>query len=163
MRVLFGAVAGAVVVFIVSAILHMATPLGTVGIGKLPNETATKLAVRATVPRAGLYMWNGGFLITHRESEEMTPRQLGLELLANFFAAFIAAWLLSRFPGPLVLRACAVAFLAVFAFFSTAASHWIWYHFPTDFVLGELITELACWFAAGLVMAKIVRPPVRFR
>lgn len=163
MRILLGAIAGAVAVFVVSAILHMATPLGTTGIGTLPSETATKLAVRATVPHPGLYLWPGGFLVTSRDAGEMTPKQLGLELLANFFAAFIAAWLLTRFPGPWILRACAVAFLAVFAFFSTAASHAIWYHFPTDFILGELITELACWFTAGLVMAKIVRPPGRFR
>lgn len=163
MRVLLAALAGAVVVFVVSAILHMATPLGTTGIGTLPSETATNLAVRATVPHPGLYLWPGGFLVTHRETKEFTPEQLGLELLTGFLAALIAAWLLSRFPGPWVLRACAVAFLAVFAFFSTAASHAIWYHFPADFILGELITELACWFAAGLVMAKIVRPPVRLR
>jgi hypothetical protein len=38
MRIIIGAIVGAVVVFIVSAILHMATPLGTMGMNVLQNE-----------------------------------------------------------------------------------------------------------------------------
>ena len=68
---------------------------------------------------------------------------------------------MARLAGTYLTRASAVAFLAVFAFLSITASHWIFYRFPTEFVLAALVTDLLAWLCAGLIMAKIIRPPVR--
>src|SRR6185436_18779686 len=160
MRILLAALAGAVVVFIVSALAHMATPLGETGISTLPDENIVRIAFRNNDTKAGLYLAPYGFIVYSPEATgEMSPAQLGLEFFSVFLAALLAAWILARLVGTYLLRASAVAVLAVFAFLSVTANHWIWYHFPTDFILAALVTELIAWLCAGLVMAKIVRPP----
>lgn len=184
MRILLGALAGALVVFVVSAILHMATPLGAAGFNVLPNEEPMLQAMRDHVPQSGLYMVPGLDMRSKPTEEQMNafaeklrrgpsallvytaggadvmaPRQLILEFLTVFCAALIGAWLLSRIGGSYLLRASVIALLAVFTFFATGASHWIWYHFPTAFALAELGMETIGWFLGGLAMAKIIRPP----
>jgi hypothetical protein len=162
MRIFLAALAGAVIVFIVSALAHMATPLGTAGINTIPDERAFGDALRANLSRSGLYLGKEGFFAYSAGGMgEMSLRPLALELLADFLAALVAAWVLVRLAGTYLTRASAVAFLAVFAFLSITASHWIFYRFPTEFVLAALVTELLAWLCAGLVMAKIIRPPAR--
>ena len=162
MRIIVAALTGAVIVFVVSALTHMATPLGTTGISTLPDETIVRSALRNSGARSGLYLAPFGFLVyTADGGVEMSPRELALEFASVFLAALIAAWLLARMTGTYLLRASAVGMLAVFAFLSVTASHWIWYRFPTEFVLAALLVELIAWLCAGLVMAKIVRAPVR--
>ncbi len=180
MRILIGAIVGAIVVFVVSAILHMATPLGTSGLSVLPNEDQVLEGLRANVQRSGLYMfpgldprtateaqtsaWNAKFqrgpsgllLISVGAGEALSPRQLILEFLTTLVAAWFGALILVRIGGSLLTRALVVAMLPVFAFFSVTASHWIWYGFPSAFVLAELAMEVIAWTCAGLAMAKIV-------
>jgi len=58
-RVFLGAMAGSVVVFLVSSIWHMATGLGQVGIQSLPNEDAVLSAMRGSIHAPGLYFFPG--------------------------------------------------------------------------------------------------------
>ena len=185
MRIAIAAVAGGIIVFIWSAIAHMATPLGTAGLSALPNEDAVLSAMRSNVPRSGLYFFPGGEFsskMTPQEQEAwkakvrsgptgllvynangfeaMSPRQLIAELITNILAAAIAAILVAMMAAPYFAKVFSVALLALFAFLSLSASHWIWYGYPTAYVAGELATEFAGWFLAGLAIAKIstVRP-----
>ena len=159
MRIFLAALAGAAIVFVVSAILHMATPLGEMGVQALPESASATLA--AIAPNGGLFAFSGtayGLLvITKGPGAEMTPGQLGAEFLANLVAAFIAAVLIARMNAPYGARVLAVALLAAFAFFSLSMSHAIWYKFPLAFVLASFVTEVTAWALAGLAMAKIVR------
>ena len=185
MRMLLGALVGAIVVFIGSAILHMATPLGTAGMSVLQNEAPVLDAFRANVPASGLYLFPGfdprvkhtdaeekeweqklsrgpyGLLvITNGGSRMMSPRELGLEFVTVLISALIAAFIIARSNASYATRALIVALLALFAFFSVSASHWIWYKFPPAFILGEALTEVITWFLGGLAMARIIRPPL---
>lgn len=183
MRVLLGAIVGALIVFAVSALLHTVSPLGTMGFTNLPNEAAMLDTLRANVPASGLYMfpaegmmgseeqqkaWQanlakgpyGLLVITTGPGEAMSPRQLILEFLFVFLAALIAGVILAWLGGSYGFRAVTVALLALWAFCSVSASHWIWYKYPTQFILAELIMELIAWLLAGLAMAKLIRPRV---
>ena len=163
-RAILAALAGAVVVFITAAILHMATPLGSVGLSELPNSAATLQAMRETIPNSGVYLFSDqergpyGFMsYTAAATPMMTPVQVAMEFAANFGAALVAVVFLVLIKGALLRRAGLVALLAVFAWLSISMSHLIWYKFAPAFVLAALLVEVVSWFLAGLVMAKIVR------
>ncbi len=94
----------------------------------------------------------------HDNLQALSPRQLISELVTNILAAAIAAILLSAMAAPYFTRVMFTALLALFAFLSVSASHWIWHGFPTAFVAADLATEFIGWLLAGLAMAKIVGP-----
>jgi hypothetical protein len=184
MKIAIAAVVGGVILFVWSAIAHMATPLGTAGLSVLPNEDAVRNAMRTNIPRSGLYLFPApdlsGKMTTEQQKtweaklrsgptgllaynaqggEGLSARRLIAELISNVLAAAIAAILLSMMTAPYMARVFSTALLALFAFLTIAASRWIWDSYPTAFVAAELAMEFIGWFVAGLAIAKIV--PVR--
>lgn len=183
MRIITAAIVGGLIVFVVSAIAHVFTPLGTAGLRVLPTEEPVLQALRANIPQSGLYFFPGADMSGKMSAEEqkaweaklrsgpsglivytaegagaMEPRQLGTELIASILAAAIVAILLSFMAVPFITKAVSSALFALFAFLSLSASYWNWYHFPTAFVTAELVTEFIGWFLAGLAIARIVTP-----
>ena len=183
MRIIVAAIVGGLVVFIWSAVSHIVTPLGGMGLSTLPDE-ARQLESFRSIPASGMYFFpgidmkkmstpeqqkafdqkmqtgpSGLLIITKGPGEAMSPRQLGSELATNIIAALIAAILVSMMVGAYLKRAFAVALLGAFSIISLLASYWIWYGFPGAYIAGEAITEIVGWLLAGLVIAKIVRPP----
>jgi hypothetical protein len=187
-RILLAAVLGGLIVFVWSAIAHMVTPLGMMGLSMLApaDETRVADALRTSVPKSGMYFLpgfdmshhptkaeeeqfaakmkqgpSGLLIITASGGVPLAPSQLIWELVTNIVAAYIAAVLAAMMVGSYMRRAFAITLLAVFATVSLSLSYWIWYKFPAAFVLGELITELVGWFLAGVAIAKIVPPADR--
>jgi len=184
MRVLIAAIVGAIIVFIWSAAAHMATPLGTAGVAMLPNEDQVVETLRTNVTKSAVYIFPGMDMQKQPTAEEQKaweeklgrgpsgllvytakglrppfPNNLIYEFLTVFFSSLIAAIVISRTVGSWFFRAFVVAMFALFTFFSVSASHWIWYHFPTEFICAELIMEFVGYLLAGVAMAKIVPPP----
>lgn len=184
MRVLIAAVVGGLIVFVAAAVAHMATPLGTAGLSTFgAGEDAVVAALRASGAPSGLYFFPGGDMSRPTEEqmaahmkkleagpvgllaytagpgEALSPRQLLGELGTNMLAAGVAAFLISMVAGSLLMRAGAVALLALFATLSVTSSYGIWYGFPALFVSAGFVTEFTAWLLAGFAMAKIVPPP----
>jgi len=178
-RIILAAILGGLVVFIWSAISHMLTPLGAMGMSTITNEDPVLAAMRANIPKSGMYFFpgfdmskeptpewdakskrgpNGLLIIQAGPGEDKFPRQLACELVTNIIAAYIAAILAAMMVGTMMKRAFAIALLAIFATVSLSFSYWIWYGFPAMYVLGEMITELVGWLLAGFVIAKLVPP-----
>ncbi len=183
MRIIIAAIIGGLIVFFWSAVAHIFTPLGTMGLSILPDE-ARMMETFRSVPASGMYFFpgmdmhkkpspeeqkaweqklhqgpSGLLIVTKGGGEAMSPRQLGTELVSNIVPALIAAIVLSFMVGGVLKRAFAVALLGAFGVVSLVVSYWIWYGFPGAFVCGELATEVVGWFLAGLAMAKMVRSP----
>jgi hypothetical protein len=181
MRIIIAAIVGGIIVFVWSAIAHIVTPLGTMGIQSLPDSMLPSLAA---APASGMYFFPGmdmshrptaeeqkafnekvkngpsGLLIIRKSNgATMNGQTLGSQFAATVVAALIAAILVSFMIGGWFKRAFAVALLALFAIVSLLVSYWIWYGFPADYVCGEVITQVVGWFLAGLAIAKIVPPP----
>ena len=102
---------------------------------------------------------SGLLIITKSGGSTMTGSTLGSEFASNVVAALIAAILVSFMIGGWLKRAVAVALMGAFGIVSLLVSYWIWYHFPAEYVCGELITEVVGWLLAGLAIARIVPPP----
>jgi hypothetical protein len=58
-RILLAALAGSVVVFLVSSIWHMASGLGEIGIQNLPNEDTVLQTMRSSIHSSGFYFFPG--------------------------------------------------------------------------------------------------------
>lgn len=177
-RIIIAAIVGSIVFFIWSAIIHM-SPLGMMGITSLPD--AALECLKTTVPGTGLYFFPGvvknptpaqqkaweeklvsgpyGILAyTAGGSAAMAPKQLISEYLTSLAAAFIAACIISMMPVSYGKRVLVVMLLGVFGWISLTLSFWIWYNFPTAWVLSEALSEVLGWLIAGLVIAKLVPP-----
>jgi hypothetical protein len=182
-KIPIAAIAGGLAVFVWSAIAHMATPLGTAGMSVLPPAEEARVieALKAGVPDSGLYFFPGvdmsatltpeqqaawqkkieagpfGLLVFNAMGgSPMSPAQLLTELASTILAAGVAAFLVSFMAGSMLMRATAVALLALFSSLSIGASYWNWYGFPIAFVGAELGTELIGWFLGGIAIARIV-------
>lgn len=183
-RVLIAAIVGGLIVFVVSAVTHMFTPLGTAGMKLIPNEDPVIEVLRTNLTESKVYFFPGmnmqqeptpaeqkawedkvrrgpsGMIIyTANGVEPAFPKQLGIEFLTVVLSCFVAAWVLSRVVGSYASRAIIVALFALFAFLSISASHWNWYAFPPAFVLAEAVGEVVAYLLAGLAIARIVPPP----
>lgn len=183
MRIIIAAIVGGIIVFVWSAVAHIATPLGEMGLSTFPDDAPMMQAFQ-NVPSSGMYFFpgmamgrkptpeeqkaweqkihtgpTGLLIITKGGGEAMSPRQLGSEFASNVVAALIAAILVSFMVGSWLKRAVAVALCGLFGIVSLVVSYWIWYGFPSAFVTGELVTEVVGWLLAGLAIAKIVKPP----
>ena len=178
-RIVIAALAGGLVFFIWSAILHM-LPTGMIGITSLPDGVYE--ALKSSGMSSGLYFFPGveksptpeqqkaweaklvagpyGIMAyTATGSAAMAPKQLISEFLADVVAAFIAACIIAMIAAPYIKRVSIVALLGVFGWVSLLLSYWIWYNFPTVYILNEGFMEIGGWFVAGLVIAKLVPPP----
>lgn len=117
-------IVGAVVVFILSSIWHVATPLGEVGVQNLPHEMVLSLAMKAAIPDAGFYFFPGmdhapgmtkeqqqaemkrysdayeegptGILIYSPGGEALNyGKLLSVQFLIGLICAFFIAWILA--------------------------------------------------------------------
>lgn len=183
-RILIAALVGGIVVFVWSSIAHILLPLGEMGLSTIPNEGPVLEALRSSIQKDGLYFFPGmemgkkptpeeqkaweakilagptGILVYNTKGEAMSPRQLGGEFLSNVLAAAVAAFIASLLAAAYARRVLAIALLGLFGWLSLLVSYWLWYGFPSSYILGEGITEVVGWFLAGLAIAKIV-PPAR--
>jgi hypothetical protein len=182
-RRVLAAIAGGVVVFVWSALSHMALGLGTAGISTIPNEERVAQAIRGAITEPGLYFLPGfdtshkmtaaeekawtekyrrgpsGILVLQPGGRDpMMPEQLVVELVADILAAGVAAFILGAIGGSFLARAMAVGLLGVFEWLDINVSYWNWYKFPTVFTVASLVEQLIGWTLAGLVMALILRP-----
>ena len=181
-RRLLAAIAGGIVVFVWSAVSHMALGLGSAGIRTIPNEERMAQAIRGVVTEPGLYFFPGldpsrkmtpeeerawteryrrgpsGLLVVQPGGREpMEPTQFVVELLADILAAGVAAFILAGLGGPLLARAGAVGLLGVFEWADLSVSYWNWYKFPTVYTGAALVEQVVGWTLAGLAMALILR------
>jgi hypothetical protein len=184
-RVLLGGIVGGIVIFVWSAVAHMALPLGEMGVRQIKREPAVIGSFQLAITEPGFYYFPGlehgkaateverkawtekveqgptGILVIHPEGFGAgSTKQMGLEFATNVIAALLAALILSQVHGGYVSRVIVVTLLGLFGVMSLLASYVIWYGFPLDYILGETITEVVGCFLAGLVLAAIVKPAV---
>jgi hypothetical protein len=182
-RIVLAGFLGGVVLFLWGAASHMLLGLGEVGMASLPNDDRLIPAMKESISAAGLYMFPAmpesqdaasqaawtekvrsgpwGILVYHPEgTEPLSPRQLGVELLSNIVAAWIAAYLLSRARAlaGFGARVVFVGLLGLLAGVAIDVSYWNWYGFPGSYALAAIADQTIGFTLAGLPIAALVRP-----
>ena len=176
MRTLLAGLAAGIAMFVWSSFAHLATPLGSLGISTLPNESVTVGNLASAIgDRAGLFLFPmpqgsnpsasaatapGGFLVFNPKSATtMRPKNLIIEFLTELAEGMLIAWLLAQTAlSAYVARVGFVAAIGLVAAITTNIPYWNWYSFPTTYTLGYGFVEFAGYVAAGLVAAAILRP-----
>jgi hypothetical protein len=180
MRILIAGILGAIAMFAWTSIAHVATPLASMGISKMPHEAAVTDAMKTGIgARPGLYFFPwvdpadpkmmeksaalmktspAGFVIYQPAGAGM---HMGPMLAKEFFKelaqSLIAALLLSLAAlGCYWKRVGFVTLIGGFAVLGTDVSYWIWYGFPLSYTLGAMTIEFVGVVAAGLVIAAFV-------
>jgi hypothetical protein len=183
MRILLAGLAGAVAMFVWTAIAHVVTPLGTIGFSQIPNEAAVLQAMDSSIgAKPGLYFFpwvdpsdpkmmekaaaqekahGHGLLVYHGPGQnidsDMAP-MLIKEFLKQLAQALIAAWIVSMITAGFVTRVGVVTLIGVSAGIATNVSYWTWYAFPLDFTLAAIFIEVVSGLVAGLAIAAILKP-----
>ena len=185
-RIFAAGIAGALAMFVWTAIAHMVTPLGSTGLSQLPNEGPVLDAMHASAgANHGLYFFpwadpktmnDKGAMAAYAEKTKAGPSGLLLyrppggdsqmsvatllqEFLKQIVVTTIAAFLLAEAKLPrLWERAGFVAAIGAIASLETNASYRIWYGFPGDFTAAAILTSFISYVAAGFVVAWILDP-----
>lgn len=181
MRILLAALAGAVAMFVWTAVAHMATPLGTIGFNQIPNEQAVLHTMNDSIAdKNGLYFFPwvdmkdpkameksaalektgpSGLLLYRAAGKgmgaDMTP-MLIKEFLKQFVQALIAAWIVSMIAASFITRVGIVTGIGVSAAIATNVSYWNWYGFPLDFTEAAIIIEVVSAIVAGLAISAVL-------
>jgi hypothetical protein len=183
MRILLAALAGAVAMFIWSAIAHMATPLATTGFSQMTNEPAAMQGMTSENVGSGtklyIFPWTDpkdpkmmekytalakthptGMLLYRPIGEDkdpgnMTP-MLIKEFLKQFVQSLIAAWIVSMIAASFISRTAVVTAIGVSTAIATNVSYWNWYGFPLDYTMAQIIMEVVGALVAGLSISAVL-------
>ena len=188
-RIVLAGLAGGVLVFIVSGILHSSTKLAEVGIRAIPNEDLVLLAMRNSISEAGFYFFPApnlspmskkqkaaeqerylakfklgptGILMYKPGGEDLSfAKLLVIQFLIGLGAAFIAAWILGVTVSATTFgtRVAIVVLIGLFAEIYVNFPYWNWYGFPMNYTIGHLLGGILSCAVAGLAMAAIVKRP----
>ncbi|MGH9747924.1 MAG: hypothetical protein ACRD59_17655 [Candidatus Acidiferrales bacterium] len=188
-KIILAGLAGGVLVFIVSGLLHSTTKLGEVGIRGIPNEDAVMLAMRNSMPEPGIYLFPVPNLATMSKEQRATEESRYLakfkqgptgivvykpggedivfgKLLVNQFliglvAALMIAWILAATASATSYgtRIMIVIAIGLFAEIYIDMPYWNWYGFPMNYTIGHLLGGVLSWAIAALAMAAIVKQP----
>jgi len=183
MRILLAALAGAVAMFVWTAVAHMMTPLATIGFSKMANEPAALQSLTAdnvgTKPGLFIFPWTDpkdpkmmekyqalakthptGMLlyrpVGQQMGSDMAPMMIK-EFLKQFLQALIAAWIVSMIAASFLKRVGIVTAIGFSAGIATNISYWNWYGFPLDYTLAQIAIELVSALVAGLAIAAVLR------
>jgi hypothetical protein len=187
MKILLAGILGGVAMFIWTSIAHMLLPLGEVGVGEIPNESAVLSAMQSNISdQTGLYIFPGmgvGKNATHQEKNEAMkqmaakaasgpsgilmyhPRRqftfgklMGIEFATELLAAILAVFLLAQTRiTSFGGRVGFVLVIGILAAIATNVSYWNWYGFPFVYTASYMLIQIVGFLCVGMVAAWVLR------
>lgn len=188
-RALLGALAGAATLMVWGFVYWALLPFGFYVMHATPHEADVVATLDAALPETGVYMvpmMSREEMSDEAAMEAFTARHERGPLLQIFYRAdgvnpmggsvyfhgflnmftsalIVAGLLVLAAPGLLGYgqRVLFVFLLGLFAGVTVELAKPIWWHQPWDFWVFQALFPISGWLVVGLVMAAIVKPPVR--
>jgi hypothetical protein len=180
MRIFLAGLAGAVAMFIWSAIAHMPQVLGQVGISEIQNEETVLFAMQSAIgEKDGLYLFPeygsaedastqyeaklktfpSGILVYHPPgAEAVSARLFVVEFLSQVVESLLLAFILAATALTAFLSRLSIAGAAGgCAVTGTNVSYWNWYGFPHDYTLAYMAMDFVGYLVAGIVIILILQ------
>lgn len=185
-RVILGVVVGAIVIFLVSSLWHMASGLGQIGVRNLPDEDAVLSAIERSIHSPGFFLFPAmdsgvarskqqpsqadylrkyktgptGILIYHPGGAELAfGKLLAVQFLTGMVGALLLGLVLAMTAGATTFskRTVLVVAISLFAAVIYEIPYWNWYGFPTNYTLAHAAGWIVSWSTAGMAMAALIR------
>ncbi len=182
MRILLAGLLGAIAMYVWMSAAHMVTPLATMGVSHLNNEQSVMDAVHTDLgDKSGFYLYpwtedmsaegmktqqakldaNGMGLIVYRapgKASVSMAQPLIHEFISELVQSLIAAWLVAQTViAGYARRVLFVTAIGVAVGIGTNVSYHIWYGFPANYTVANIIIQVVGYLAAGLVIAAMLR------
>ena len=168
-KLVMGTMISGVVAFVIGAAWWMVLPWQGRTLKAVADEDAVVSMVRAQMPNSGIYVVpNSGrkqgpliFAAVKQEGADPANPVLYLKALAaNLCAAFLLSTLLLTVSGLSYWgRVKTVSLIALVVCILGHVPNWLWWGFSTEYILAACTGLFVTWFAAGLVLAKMVVHP----
>ena len=176
LRILIAGLLGGLAMYVWSSIAHVATPLGTIGVGTLPNESVTVDNLASSIgDQGGLFLFPrnmtasasaatgpGGFLVYNPKSvlsNQPQPSNLVIEFATELVEAILAAWLLSQTAlTGFAQRVGFVTAIGAIGAIVTNVPYWNWYTFPLSYTLAQMFVTAVAYLVAGVAIVAYLRP-----
>ena len=185
-RLVLGALLGGLVLFVWGAISWMVLPWHEAALNRFTDEDAVASTITASAPRPGIYVYpgmppadgspeeraaaeqasmakmeRGPIIFVSYDPAGMTSMAMPMicNLLTQILGALLVTWLLNKTSG--LSYWGAVLFVVVAALAAGVVAvlpEWIWWHFSTTYVMGQIADLVIGGFLSGLVIAKVGRP-----
>jgi hypothetical protein len=176
--VLLATLLGSAAAFLVSAAWHMTPALGAAGVKTLPSEDTVLAQLRTAIHEPGLYIFPSpgggptvylakyeqgpsGILVVKTGGEKLDfPKLLINQYLFGLLGSFLLACILALAAPATTYgqRILTVALVIAFSGTLYELADWNWYGFPALYIASHFAGWVVSWLAAGLLMAKIVKP-----
>jgi hypothetical protein len=182
MRILLAGFLGAIAMYVWMSVAHMAIPLAMMGVSHLNSEQPVMDAIHTDLgSKSGFYLYpwsedmsaegmkaqqarldaNGAGLIVYRApgtASVSMAQPLVYEFVSELVQSLIAAWLVAQMIiATYARRVLFVTAVGVAVGIGTNISYHVWYGFPADYTLGNVIIQVVGYLAAGLVIAAMLR------
>jgi hypothetical protein len=184
-RVALSGIVAGFAFFIWLSLIHLATPLGQVGVRAIPNEAQVVNSIQANVSEQGFYLFPGavppenataaekkavlnaamekmktsptGILVVFPQGKApLSPGQLVTELVNDIAQGLLLAWLLTQTAITTISGKMRFALVVgVAASMLTNISYWNWYGFPTDYTVSYMFGEISGYVVMGLAIAVV--------
>jgi heme exporter protein D len=181
-RIFFAGLLGGVAMFIWVYVSWTLLPLGSLGLRKLPNETAVLDALQKNLAEnSGIYLFPEIWLEPNppvKDFAEKVARYpsgilmynaagsrpvaishwLVVDFLTDLAEALLAVFLLSQ--TRLVTfgaRLTFVLLVGILAASATNVGYWNWYGFPLNYTLALIFTQVVGFFWIGLIAAFVLK------
>lgn len=182
-----GSVVGALVAFIWSFFSWVILPWHEQTVNKFENEEYVSWALKENTQKHGIYVYpfcDGDKAVTKEEKKaawkdyenkvqngpyvfaSVSPNGIRYNMIWNQVQMIIALFIASGIISYLLLkshftsyfgRVFFVTSIALIAGILVNAVNWIWWYYPTDFTLINMIDLVVTWFIAGLAMVPVVK------
>jgi hypothetical protein len=181
-RIFLAGLLGAIAMFVWVYMAWTALPLGSVGLRKLPNETAVLDALQKNIAEnSGIYLFPGLWLEPNPPDKDFAEkiarypsgilmynaagsRSLAMShwLLVDFLTelaeALLAVFLLTRTRlTTFGARVTFVVLVGVLAAIATNVGYWNWYGFPWSYTLALIFTQVVGFLWIGLIAAFVLK------
>jgi hypothetical protein len=189
-RIILAGLLGGLALFAWEFVAHMLFPLGEAGVKGLANEQAIMTAVKDNIKDPGFYIfpapedrpgmtgeqkrqamdrmaqrWRtgpAGIMVVHPGGfDSLASTQLLTQFGSDIVTMLIAAMVLSLVAAGYGQRVLLTGLMGLLPGFQSEVPLWNWYGFPAAYLLAQVTVHLVGFLVAGLVLAKMVKPPAK--
>lgn len=168
-NIVLAGIFGAVILFVWNSFSWMVLPWHAQILHQFANESVVSKVIKDNVNKSGIYLSEYNtqsldnspqvFSVVSFHTKGGMQAQLMIYFVIEAIAAFLVAFMVILLNSKYYfVRLGFILLFALTAAIFCQLPYWIWWHFPSNFILVTFLDTLIAWFLAGTLMAAILTP-----